>query len=84
MDNLQEKVQAALQEDARTREAPIEVLNENGIITLTGFVTHLETREIAEEITKDVDGVVSVVNDIKSREGDSDSTPVVGTFHHPR
>lgn len=72
MNNLRESVQKALTDDSRTREAAIEILNENGIITLSGMVRHNKTSEAAESIVKDVDGVVSVVNEIQVRKDDND------------
>jgi osmotically-inducible protein OsmY len=67
MTNLQERVQAALANDPRTREAAIEILNQNGVITLGGIVPQRETSEAAEAIAKGMDGVVSVVNEIQVR-----------------
>jgi osmotically-inducible protein OsmY len=72
MNNLRERVQKALTDDPRTREAAIEILNENGVITLSGIVPHNKTSEAAETIVRDVDGVVSVVNGIQIRKGDND------------
>ena len=72
MNNLRERVQKALADDPRTREAAIEILNENGIITLSGMVPHNKTSEAAESIVKEVDGVVSVVNEIQVRKDDND------------
>ena len=72
MNTLRESVQKALTDDPRTREAAIEILNENGIITLSGMVPHNKTSEAAESIVKEVDGVVSVVNEIQVRKDDND------------
>jgi osmotically-inducible protein OsmY len=73
MNSLQQKVQTALLEDQRTQEVAIEVLNENGIITLGGVVPHHNTSEAAESIVKDIDGVVAVVNTIQVRKEDDDN-----------
>ena len=72
MNNLRERVQKALTDDPRTREAALEILNENGVITLSGIVPHNKTSEAAESIVKEVDGVVSVVNEIQVRRDDND------------
>jgi osmotically-inducible protein OsmY len=72
MNNLQQKVQKALMDDPRTKEAAIEVLNENGIVTLAGIVSSSQTSEAAESIVKDIDGVVSVVSEIQVRKDDND------------
>ena len=68
MNELQERVQGALADNPRTRDAAIEIVNNNGVITLGGIVPERETSEAAEAAAKDVDGVVSVVNEIQVRE----------------
>jgi osmotically-inducible protein OsmY len=60
-----QRVSNALLEDPRTEEAIIDVANERGIITLTGSVDSEETRQAAEEIARDDQGVISVVNELK-------------------
>jgi osmotically-inducible protein OsmY len=52
-------------DDPRTKEAVIEVLNENGVITLRGIVSSPKISEAAESIAKDVSGVVTVVDEIQ-------------------
>ena len=82
MNDLRERVQKALVEDSRTQEAAIEVLNENSVITLGGIVPNRETSEAAETIARNVDGVVTVVNEIQVRKDDEDDNPfdVSGTL----
>lgn len=83
MDNLRERVQTALNKNPVTQEAAIEVLNENGIITLGGLVEEQEISAAAESITSDVEGVVSVVNEIQvGADLDDDDNPfdVSGTL----
>lgn len=82
MNNLQERVQKALTNDPRTQDAAIEVLNENGVITLGGTVARSKTSEAAESIANDIDGVVSVVNEIQVENHDHDDNPftVSGKF----
>lgn len=73
MNELRDKVQAALLDNEHTEDAAIEVLNENGIITLSGMVLSKEIAETAESITKEVNGVISVINQLQvKREDDSD------------
>ena len=60
-----QRVWNALLEDPRTEEAIIDVANERGIITLTGSVDSEETRQAAEQIARDDQGVISVVNALK-------------------
>ena len=59
------KVQTALANDSRTQDAAIEILNENGVIRLSGIVSHNKISETAESIVRDIDGVVSVINEIQ-------------------
>lgn len=82
MDNLRERVQTALNKNPVTQEAAIEVLNNNGIITLGGIVTHQKTSAAAESITKDVEGVVSVINEIQVKDDADKDNPfdVSGTL----
>ena len=63
--NPGQRVANALMEDPRTEEAIIDVANERGIITLTGSVDSEETRQAAEQIARDDQGVISVVNALK-------------------
>lgn len=60
-----QRVANALLEDPRTEEAIIDVANDRGIITLTGTVDSEETRQAAEKIARDAQGVISVVNELK-------------------
>ena len=85
MDNkLLERVYDALSDNPRTRDAGIEVLAENGIVTLRGTVSKPEVSEAAESVAEDVDGVVSVVNEVQvpDREDVDDDNPfdVSGTL----
>lgn len=60
-----QRVANALLEDPRTEEAIIDVANDRGMITLTGTVQSEEIRRAAEEIARDQQGVISVVNELK-------------------
>jgi len=42
----------------------IEVAVEDGVVTLTGRLEHRSMTEIAEKLTRDIDGVVDVVNEL--------------------
>lgn len=75
MNDLREKVQDALIDDPRTREASIEILNNNGVITLGGIVPEAEISDAAESITKNISGVISVVNEIQVRADVDDDNP---------
>jgi hyperosmotically inducible protein len=61
---LQQQVQEALAEINELRGARIDVLDSNGVVTLTGMVPNVEARERAESIVRGMDGVVSIVNEL--------------------
>jgi osmotically-inducible protein OsmY len=61
---LQRQVQDALAEINELRGARIDVLDNNGIVTLTGIVPNVEARERAEAIVRKMDGVISVINEL--------------------
>ena len=61
---LQHEVQEALAEINELRGARIDVLDTNGIITLTGIVPTIDARERAEAIVRGMSGVTSVINEL--------------------
>ena len=64
MYTLQKQVQEALAEINELRGARIDVLDSNGVVTLTGMVPNVEARERAEEIVRATSGVTSVINEL--------------------
>lgn len=62
--DLQHQVQTALMQDKHMQDHGIEVLDNNGIITLRGSVPTRDTREKAEAIARSVEGVTSVINEL--------------------
>jgi osmotically-inducible protein OsmY len=70
-------VTAALLEDTRTSESAIEVIHDQGVVTLTGIVNSEEVRQAAEQVAHKQQGVISVVNDLEvdARTWDSDTIP---------
>jgi len=62
--DLQHQVQQALAEINDLRGARIDVLDNNGIVTLTGIVPTVEARDRAEAIVRGMDGVTSVINEV--------------------
>ncbi len=56
------RVIAALEADPRTRLAVIEVTSDHGVVTLSGEVSSAEVRRAAEEIARQQEGVISVIN----------------------
>ena len=61
---LQQEVQDALAEINEMRGARIDVLDNNGIVTLTGVVPTVNARERAEAIVRGMDGVISVISEL--------------------
>ena len=62
--SLQLQVQSALLQDRLFKDADIEVLDNNGIVTLRGVVHSREARDRAEAIVRTLDGVTSVINEL--------------------
>jgi osmotically-inducible protein OsmY len=62
MTDLQLRAQKAILDDPRTKEHGIEVRDDNGVITLNGYVPSREVKETAEAVVNKVFGVVSVIN----------------------
>jgi osmotically-inducible protein OsmY len=62
--DLQHKVQTVIVEDPRTKDYAIEVLDSNGVITLRGYVPSHQASNTVETVVRDVDGVVSVINEL--------------------
>lgn len=62
--DLQHQVQDALAEINDLRGTRIDVMNSNGVITLSGTVPTIEARERAEAIVRNMEGVTSVINEL--------------------
>ena len=62
---VQQEVQTALMQDQLTGEYGIEVLDNNGVITLKGVVPSREVSERAEAVARDVAGVQGVINELE-------------------
>jgi osmotically-inducible protein OsmY len=62
--NLQHQIQAVFMDDREMRDYGIEVLDNNGIITLSGAVPTHATRDRADELVRNLGGVTSVINEI--------------------
>ncbi len=65
MTDLQLKAQTVIIKDPRTKEHGIEVLENNGVITLKGSVPSREVKETAESILRDLHEGVKVINDLE-------------------
>ncbi|MEW6401057.1 MAG: BON domain-containing protein [Chloroflexota bacterium] len=68
LSDLHMKVQNALLEHPRTREYGIDVLEQNGVITLKGNVPSREVSQTAEDIAAGVFGVRGVINELEISE----------------
>ena len=66
-DATSDELHKALLNDERTAGASIEVLNEQGIVTLTGEVESQEIALAAEDIISRQDGVIDVMNALRIR-----------------
>ena len=70
VDELTLALNDLLQRDERTVDSPIEVINEGGVITLTGNVYSHNARAAAAEIAGGHPGVISVINDLTVSDDD--------------
>lgn len=61
---LKEEIEAKLRHDSRTRDFPIEVFDNNGIFILQGEVPSETMSRYVEDLVREVDGVVSVLNEL--------------------
>jgi len=61
---LKDMVAENLLQDSSLADYPIDVMNNNGIITLTGEVSSRELSDAAETIARHTDGVITVINEI--------------------
>lgn len=75
--NLVQHVGAALQNDSRTRDAAIDVVDESGIVTLTGSVPSDDVRQAAETIAQQQEGVIQVINELQLGEDDREGEILV-------
>lgn len=62
---VQQEVQTALMQDQLVGEYGIEVLDNNGVITLKGIVPSREVSDRAEAVTRDIAGVQGVINELE-------------------
>ncbi|HJQ13270.1 MAG TPA: BON domain-containing protein [Anaerolineales bacterium] len=64
MYDFQHQIQEALSEINEMRGARIDVVDSNGVVTLTGVVPTVDARERAEAIVRGMSGVTSVINEL--------------------
>lgn len=65
INDLIPRIEAALAEDPRTRDANFEVINQNGLITLKGRVKQPAVRDAALNITRQHESVIDVIGEIE-------------------
>ena len=65
--SVQHEVQTALMQDRQTRDYAIEVVDNNGVITLKGTVPSSKASERAEAVAREIPGVQSVINELYVR-----------------
>jgi osmotically-inducible protein OsmY len=61
---VKEEVIAKLRHDPRVRDFPIDVFDQNGVLVLQGTVPSETTSMLVEGLVREVDGVVSVLNEL--------------------
>ena len=61
---LQLQVESALLQDRLTQDYGVEVLDNNGVVTLRGRVPSREVRDRAEAIVRSINGVTNVINEL--------------------
>lgn len=78
------EISKELTHDERTKESPIEAIDDNGVITLKGKAESEEVSMAAEEIASKHEGVLSVVNDITVEPIDTTGSPPNFILGNPR
>lgn len=68
------QVKEALMADERTRDYSIDVVDNNGVITLKGEVESIEIRQAAEQIAARPQTVIRVINDLTISSGSEKAT----------
>lgn len=59
------RISDALLHNARTQGSQIDVMDNNGVVTISGIATSNHARMAAARITAATDGVLSVTNDLE-------------------
>jgi hypothetical protein len=60
-------IEQAFTHNEHLDDSQIEVLDDNGVITLTGVASSNEARMVAAEIVQSAPGVISLTNDLEVR-----------------
>jgi osmotically-inducible protein OsmY len=75
--DLASNLSVTLELDERTGDSQIEVIDNNGVITLSGVALSNDARSAAAEIAQGFPGVLSVINDIAVTDPDNTDEPRV-------
>jgi len=68
-EELSNEVRAAIRDEPVLRTAKIEVSTENGVVTLSGTVDNYVLKAEAQDVTKSISGVTSVIDKIAIKSG---------------
>jgi len=63
-DSIRNEVETALMHDDRTHDATVDVISNQGIVTLLGEVDSTEIAQAAEDVASKLDGVIKVINNL--------------------
>lgn len=72
-EELTTRISNALAKDERTEDCVIEVVNEEGMVTLEGRVPNQETAQAALEIARNQPGVIKVVDSLIIDQNDEEA-----------
>ena len=61
---LKEEVEEKLRGESKLRDFPIDVFDYNGVITIQGEISSESMSMLVEDLVRQVDGGVSVVNEL--------------------
>ena len=63
-DTIRNEVETALMNDDRTQGVTVDVISNQGIVTLLGEVESTEIAQAAEDVASNLDGVIKVINNL--------------------
>ncbi len=69
------RVTEALLNDLNTEEAVVDVSSRGGVVTLSGMVPSQKVRRAAEDIARQQEGVITVINELSIVSDEKELTP---------
>jgi osmotically-inducible protein OsmY len=81
-DPLNVRVAKALKNDERTKDAKLEIVSEQGIVTVSGYVDSNNERDAVHEIVAQQEGVIKVINETLIK-GEDELEPTVVNVQPP-